>query len=370
MLRFHITKKLPAFTLDIALEASAGVTGMLGPSGAGKTTLLDCIAGLAKPDAGRIELMGETLFEAATGINRAPERRRLGYVFQDPRLFPHMSVAANLDYGQAAAGAIKRDDMIDLLDLAPLLDRRPHHLSGGEKRRVAIGRALLSNPRALLLDEPLSHLDPGRRYEIMPFLESLHRQLALPILYVSHQMDEILRLSDRVVVMRAGRSVAAGGVEEVMNRRDVQTLILGQAAREADLGSFVDARLDRQDTAYGLTEFIIEGGRLTVPHVDKPVGAHVRLRIRARDVSLALAPPAGLSIQNCLQARVTQLLPVGPAQAPAQWDIELRLVAAAGALPLYARITRRAADAMALEPGKPVWALIKSVALASDWDAD
>lgn len=361
VLNVRIKRRVDAFALEIDFEAGNGVTGIIGPSGSGKSMTLQTIAGLAAPDEGHIILDGEVFADAARGVSLAPEHRHIGYVFQDPCLFPHMTVAQNLDYGakrRAVGGVVSRDEVIELLGLAPLLDRRPHRLSGGEAQRVAIGRALLSAPRLFLMDEPLSSLDIRRRREIMPFIEALHRRFDLPIVYVSHNIDEIVRLADRVVVVHGGKVAASGDVAEVLNRLDVQRLILGEGDHDTDMATIVEARIARHDDAHGLSELAFGDSALTLTRLDLPVGASVRLRIHARDVAIATEPPQGLSIQNIIEAKVAGLRPASAAQVD-------MLLAVAGAQSLTARITTRSAERLGLAPGRKVWALVKSVAIAS-----
>lgn len=342
------------FRLDVTLKTGAGrVTALFGPSGAGKSSLANAIAGLLRPDAGRIALDGEVLFDSAKGIDLPPERRRIGYVFQDARLFPHLTVAANLDYGLKRTPRnlrrVARDQVIALLDIAPLLHRRPAGLSGGEKNRVAFGRAVLTSPRLLIFDEPLASLDGARKAEILPFIERLRDELAIPMVYVSHAVEEILRLADDVAVIDAGRVQRVGPT--------VQTLNAGPIihAEAGDPGSVIEAVIAEADAGDGLTALGVNGGRLYVPHLPGArTGARVRLRIRARDVALARERPQGLSILNVLPARITAL-ENGPA---AQIDVALDIGA-----PLWARITRRSARELALTPGTDVYVLIKSVAI-------
>ena len=353
------------FALDLAFTAGNGVTGIIGPSGAGKTTLLQTIAGLFRPRRGRIALGGEVFLDTDAGIFIPPEARRIGYVFQEARLFPHLSVAQNLDYGArrrtTAAAGVSRGEVVDLLGLAPLLGRLPHRLSGGEAQRVAIGRALLSAPRLILMDEPLSSLDMRRRREILPYLDALHRRLDLPILYVSHNIDEIVRLADMVVAIGNGHVAAAGAVAEVLNRHEIQSMVLGEEARAADPASIVEARIIGYDPAHRLTEVEFSGAMLALPHLDLPAGASVRLRIHARDVAIATEPPRGLSIQNVIEARISALRPAGEAQV----DVDLAVGPEARQVKLASRITARAAEQLQLAPGRAVWALVKTVVLAS-----
>lgn len=361
-LNVAITQRVEGFALDVAFEAGVGVTGIIGPSGAGKSMTLGAIAGLTRPQNGRITFGDDVFVDTTQGLFLPPERRRVGYVFQEARLFPHLSVAENLDYGakrRGAASVMSRAEVVDLLGIGALLERRPHRLSGGEAQRIAIGRALLSAPQLLLMDEPLSSLDIRRRREIMPFIEALHRRLDLPTLFVSHNIDEIVRLADRVVVLHGGRVAAIGDVAEVLNRLDVQSLILGEDGSATDPATIIEARVARHDETYRLTELDIGGATLTVSALPLEIGARVRLRLHARDVALATERPHALSIQNVIEARIADIQPAGPSQL----DVELT---AGPALRLHARITHRAAARLELIQGRPVWALVKSVALAND----
>jgi molybdate transport system ATP-binding protein len=359
-LSLAIRHRVDDFSLNVALDAPSGVTGIIGPSGAGKSMMLQIIAGLQRPDYGQITFDGETLSDTEQRTHISPERRRIGYVFQDALLFPHLNVAQNLDYGskrRESTGQISRDDVISLLGISPLLDRRPHHLSGGEAQRVSIGRALLSNPRLLLMDEPLSRLDPRRRADILPFIEALHRQLDLPILYVSHNINEITRLADRVCVLHAGQIMASGGVAEVLNQQDMQRLILS-GENDDDPASIVEAQIEAHDASLHVTTLALGSARLSLPLHDLALGSTVRLRIHARDVAVALERPEGLSIQNIIESQIVEISSV----ASGQLDLALAID---GTHRLNARVTRRAGEQLSLTPGMKVWALIKTVALAS-----
>ncbi len=354
MLEARFTLSLPGgFRLEAALNTGAGrVTALFGPSGAGKSTLANCLAGLLRPDAGRIVLDGEVLFDSATVINLPPNRRRIGYVFQDARLFPHLTVVRNLDYGLSRTPVAQRrvalDQVIDLLDIQPLLHRRPGTLSGGEKSRVAFGRAVLTSPRLLIFDEPLASLDCARKAEILPFIERLRDELGIPMIYVSHAVEEIVRLADEVAVIDRGRILRTGPTVDTLNAETI-----AHAVNE-DPGSVIEAVVARADAGDGLTALSVNGGQLFVPHLPLADGAHIRLRIRARDVALARTRPTDVSILNILPARVTGVVD-GPA---AQADVALDIGA-----PLWARITRRSARELELAPGSEVYALIKSVAI-------
>jgi molybdate transport system ATP-binding protein len=312
--------------------------------------VINAIAGLIRPEFGRIVLGGETLLDTDRAISIPASERRVGVVFQDTRLFPHLTVKANLLYGwqRASEKADARgiDAVIALLALEGLLDRRPRTLSGGEKSRVALGRALLMNPRALLLDEPLAALDAARKAEILPYLDRLVRETKIPMLYVSHSLDEVARLADRMVLIDKGRVIAQGSLFEVTQRLD---LIAG---KELLPGAVLEARVAGHDEPHGLSELVLAAERLIVPRIDRPVGDAVRIRIDAPDVMLALSRPEGVSANNILSASIAAIEETG-----AHADVQLVL----GDARLIARITRRSLDRMGLKPGMPVFAVIKSV---------
>jgi molybdate transport system ATP-binding protein len=355
MLEMAVEKHLDPFTIDVNIACeTTGIVALFGRSGAGKTSLVNMLAGLLRPDRGRIAVNGTPLFDSGQGIDLPPERRRLGYVFQEGRLFPHMSVRANLHYGlrrvPVAERAIGPDQVIALLGLEAILGRRPHRLSGGEKQRVALGRALLASPRLLLMDEPLASLDQPRKDEVLPFIERLRDELKIPIVYVSHSMPEIVRLADTMVLMSDGRVEAVGAVDELTSRLDLRPL-----TGRYEAGAVIQARVAGQDRNFGLTDLIFAGGRLRVPHVNLPVGTHLRLRIRARDVALALEVPRRSSILNAIPAVVRDI----GAEAGPQVDLRLE----AGGASFWARITRRSLVDLGLRPGTAVTALIKAVAI-------
>ncbi len=341
------------FLLDAAFEAPGdGVTSLFGPSGCGKSTILAVIAGLLAPQEGRVALGGTVLLDTARRLALPPEHRRCGLVFQDARLFPHLSVETNLRYGlrRAPRDATGPDfgEVVALLGLEGLLGRRPAGLSGGERQRVALGRALLSRPRLLLMDEPLSALDAARRAEVLPFLARL-RTARLPILYVTHALEEVDALADRIVLLEDGRVLAEGPVEEIAARTD-----LPLAARR-DAGVLVPCEVVAHDTRRGLTRLGFAGGDLLVTLRPEAAGTAMRVRIRARDVAVASEPPRGLSTHNLLPARLTEIVPAGTAP-----EVFLRL--AVGPTTLLARVTRDAVERLGLAPGQEVWALVKSVA--------
>ncbi|HSI40999.1 MAG TPA: molybdenum ABC transporter ATP-binding protein [Xanthobacteraceae bacterium] len=332
----------------------AGITALFGRSGAGKTTIIQMVAGVVRPERGRIVVDDTVFFDSRAGIELPIEARRVGYVFQDARLFPHMSVERNLRYGErrsrAAARPIALGAVVDLLGLKPLLARRPHTLSGGERQRVAIGRALLVQPRLLLMDEPLASLDEARKQEILPYLERLRDELHLPVLYVSHAVEEVLRLADHMVALAEGGIIAAGPVSEVMSRPDLLP-VLGRF----DLGTILECTVARHDTALGLSSLAFADGELRVPLVDVAPGAGVRARIRSRDVALALSEPVDISVTN----RLPGLIAAVERQQGPYADVALDL----GHTLLHATLTTESVERLALRPGLPAWALIKAVAV-------
>jgi molybdate transport system ATP-binding protein len=340
------------FRLAASFESNGRVTALFGRSGAGKSTLVNSIAGLLKPDRGRIEIDGETLFDSATRTNVPAHKRRVGYVFQEGRLFPHLSVKANLLYGRRFTPARSRwgslDEIVELLGIEALLGRRPASLSGGEKQRVAIGRALLSSPRLLLMDEPLAALDQERKSEILPFIERLRDRMLIPIVYVSHAIDEVSRLADTVVFVENGRVGAIGDVNDVLGSR------IEGLADTSDAGSVITAEIVENDRPAGVTRLRHPAGMLSLPLSEVPVGAVVRIRIRARDVALAVGEPGRLSIRNRLAATVVGL---SSGHAP---SVAIHLDIAGD--PLIANVTREAIRDLDLRLGSPVTALIKSAA--------
>jgi molybdate transport system ATP-binding protein len=355
MLEVALRHGFPGFTLDAAFTAPGpGVTALFGPSGCGKSTVLAAVAGLLRPDAGRVALDGVALLDTARGLALPPERRCCGVVFQDARLFPHLSVASNLRYGlrRAPRGATGPgfEEVVALLGIGGLLDRRPLGLSGGERQRVALGRALLARPRLLLMDEPLAALDAPRRAEVLPFLARLRDVARLPILYVTHALEEVDALADMLVLLEAGRVVAAGPVEALAARADLPAL-----ARRRDAGALVPCTVLGQDAARGLTRLGFAGGELLTPlRPGLALGARLRVRLRARDLAVATEPPRGISMHNILPCTLLGIDPAGEA------EVFLRL--AAGPTALLARVTRDSVARLALAPGMPLWALVKSVA--------
>jgi molybdate transport system ATP-binding protein len=353
-LQARFTLERGAFRLDARFDAGRGVTALFGASGSGKTTVLRCIAGLTRAPSGYVALEGQCWQDEARGWFVPAHKRPCGYVFQESSLFAHLSVRRNLAYGWRRIPAAERrtefDRTVELLGLAPLLERMPGNLSGGERQRVAMGRAILASPRLLLMDEPLASLDTGRKAEILYYIERLRDELALPILYVSHALDEVVRLADRVVLLSEGRVLAAGPVGEMTARTELRAY-LGRF----EGGAVIDTRVAEHDLHWGLTRLEFAGGSLFAPDVDALVGERVRVRVRARDVSLALTRPQDASFLNIVPGVVRSIA----ASEGASVDIVLD----AGGAALIARVTRRSVAALGLEPGRGVYALIKSVAI-------
>lgn len=361
------------FDLRLELDLPArGVTALFGRSGSGKTTALRAIAGLHRPTSAFISIAGEVWQDDAKGIFMPVHQRALGYVFQEASLFAHLDVRANLLYGMKRVAAAQRrvgwEQAVDLLGVGPLLDRRPDQLSGGERQRVAIARALLTSPRLLLMDEPLSALDAISKDAILPYLERLHDELAIPVLYVSHAIAEVARLADHVVLLEAGRVVASGDVHEVFSRLDLHSAFVDDMG--ADMGTVIDASIIERDEAYRLSRLAFPGGSLFVGGIERPIGAAVRARVLARDVSLALEAPGLSSILNVLPASVLEIRDDDSDKVL----VALRLGGSAGNVEagigdghanvvLISRITRRSRDLLALQPGSQVFAQVKSVAL-------
>jgi molybdate transport system ATP-binding protein len=353
-LAIDIRHRLGTFLLDAQFETGGGLVALFGRSGAGKTSIVNVIAGLIRPDQGCVTIDGVVLVDTARGLFVPRHRRRIGYVFQEGRLFPHLTVRQNLLYGRWFAPRAERagelERVVDLLGIEGLLERRPGRLSGGEKQRVAIGRALLADPRLLLMDEPLAALDEARRAEILPYIERLRDQSRVPIVYVSHSVAEVSRLASSIVVLSEGRVAAAGPTSEIMHRLDLFPL-----TGRAEAGAIVEATVERHDERFGLTELRSRAGLWRLPRLDAPVGARLRLRVRARDVMLAKTAPVDVSALNVLPGVVAD---IGAHDGPI---VEVRLDCNGEAL--LARLTRYSVERLGLAPGTPVHALVKSVAL-------
>lgn len=333
------------------------MTAIFGPSGSGKSTLLRALAGLERGATGRLSLGREVWLDSARGIDLPVHRRPVGYMFQEARLFPHLSCLGNLRYAEKRARRERQvvgfDEVVDALDLAPLLPRRPAGLSGGERQRVALGRTLLAQPRLLLLDEPMAALDTSRKMEILPYLEALHPRFGIPTLYVSHSVDEVALLADRMLVLRGGRVTTQGRTAEIFEQLD-----LGPLADRRGAASVVAARVVRHDSEYHLTWLDLAGQTLVVPKREHfAEGEEACVVIRARDVSLATRRPQGVSIQNVLAGRVCEVKELeGSAFAEVLVDL--------GAHRLRSRITRLSCYDLKLAIGSPVFALLKSVSLS------
>jgi molybdate transport system ATP-binding protein len=351
---------LGAFTLDAGFEAPIeGVTALFGPSGCGKTTMLRCVAGLQMLRDGYFSIGGEVWQDGA--LFRPPHERSVGYVFQEASLFPHLSVRGNLLYGhrralrRGAEEAARLDDVVALLGMQSLLDRSPLRLSGGERQRVAVGRALLAQPRLLLMDEPLAGLDRLSKDEILPYLEALHTALSIPILYVSHDLAEVERLADHLVLIEAGRVVAYGPLEELQADPALPV------ARLPDAAVALNATVTHYDREYGLTTLAIDGGTIIAPGQYGAPGTPQRVRIGASDVSLARQNPGPSTILNVLPARVAAAEP----QDAAQMNVVVRLGKAGEGARLLARVTRKSWETLGARPGDPVHVQVKSVALVA-----
>ncbi|MEO0036053.1 MAG: hypothetical protein RLZZ501_2076 [Pseudomonadota bacterium] len=356
MLEIEVSRRQGPITIEIALAAGSGVTALFGRSGSGKTSLINMVAGLARPDRGRIAVAGRVLFDSRAGVDLPPEARRLGYVFQEHRLFPHLSVRANLCFGMNRLAAAERtvpfERVVAVLGIEALLDRRPARLSGGERQRVAIGRALLASPRILLMDEPLASLDARRKDELLPFIAGLSRQFGVPILYVSHSIEEVLRLADTLVLIDQGRLAAVGPVEDLLSS-PAHAGLIGQS----EAGSVLSATVAASPPVNGISRLDFPGGQIKVAALDLPVGTALRVRIHARDVAVSVAvPPSGLSVRNQWPARVREITP----RADDQVDLRLDC----GGVGLWSRITAEAQAELGLVPGQAVTALVKALTIA------
>lgn len=341
----------PGFTLDVDLELPArGVTAIFGPSGSGKTTLLRCMAGLERSPAGRLVVNGEVWQDGRRWL--PTHKRPLGYVFQEASLFPHLTVMGNLLYGRrrSAAQRVSMEQAIELLGIAHLLDRKPDRLSGGERSRVSIARALAVSPRILLMDEPLASLDLKRKQDILPYIARLNEELDIPIIYVSHSPNEVARLADHLVAVENGRVLACGPLAETLTRLDTP-IRLGE-----DAGTILDATVVEIDHAWHLVRVEFAGGSLWAGDQGLTVGSRVRVRVLARDVSLASAPPSQSSIQNVLQGRVDA---IADDDHPGLVLVRAQI----GNVMFLSRLTKRAAASLGVVPDQTVWLQVKSVAL-------
>jgi molybdate transport system ATP-binding protein len=353
-LRVDVVHRLGTFELAARFAAEGRLTALFGRSGAGKTSLINIIGGLLRPERGRVEVDGTVLVDTDRGLFVPKHRRRVGYIFQEHRLLPHLTVRQNLLYGRWFTPTVERrgtlESVVDLLGIGALLDRRPGLLSGGEKQRVAIGRALLASPRLLLMDEPLASLDEARKAEILPYIERLRDEARIPIVYVSHSIAEVTRLADTMVLLTDGKVAANGPVAEIMGRLDLFPL-----TGRYEAGAVLEMTVASHDARYQLTALQSPAGQLRVPQLALPVGAAVRAHIRARDVVIGLKPPEQLSAQNVLVGTVAE---IGPLAGPV---VDLRLDM--NGQSVLARVTRSSIDRLGLAPGLTVYAIIKSIAL-------
>jgi molybdate transport system ATP-binding protein len=351
-LTVSLRHRFPGLTLDLDFEAPSGLTVLFGRSGSGKTSIVHAVAGLLRPDSGRITANGAVLLDTARAINLPPHKRRLGYVFQEARLFPHLTVAQNLAFGRwfAPKAPDQTARIVALLGIGPLLHRRPAALSGGERQRVALGRAILSNPRLLAMDEPLAALDEARKAEILPYLERLRDETQLPILYVTHSAAELARLATTVVLIEAGRVTRAGPAAELL--ADPTT---APALGLREVGAILVAKVAAQE-GDGLTRLDTSAGPLWLPRLHAPLGHALRIRILAQDVLLALERPSGISALNILPATITNIRAGEGPGALVQLQV--------GREKMLARITQRSATSMNLQPGLQVHCVLKAVSVA------
>jgi molybdate transport system ATP-binding protein len=349
-----LKRKQGNFSIETSFSAKeAGVTALFGRSGAGKTSVINMVAGLVRPDRGHVIVNGRRLFDSQRGINVSPEHRGFGYIFQDGRLFPHLSVRSNLTYGMNLTPRARRyvtlEQVVELLGIRLLLERRPAKLSGGEKQRVAIGRALLTSPTLLLMDEPLASLDGARKAEVLPFIARLPRELSIPILYVTHSVGEILRLADTLVVLDSGSVLGKGPVEDLMSSLDILPLM-----GNSQLGAVIRTLVEAQDEQAGLTHLRFTGGLLRVPRFNSGVGEKIRVRIYARDVAVAVQRPSGTSVQNVFQGTVEEIHRTNGA------NVNVRLNVGS---PIVAKISPQANTELALKTGQKVYALVNNVSV-------
>lgn len=352
MLELNFSQTLGTHRLQVAENLPAsGITAVFGVSGAGKTSLINAISGLTRPEQGRIVLNDRVLYDAEKKICLPPEKRRVGYVFQDARLFPHYNVLGNLRYGMAKSMAGQFDKLVALLGIEQLLERLPGGLSGGEKQRVAIGRALLTAPELLLLDEPLASLDIPRKRELLPYLQRLAREINIPVLYVSHSLDEILHLADKVMVLEAGAVKAFGNLEDVWG-----SSVMNPWLPQEQQSSILKVSVLEQHPHYAMTALALGDQHIWVNRLDKPLQAAARIRIQATDVSLVLQPSGNTSIRNTLRAKVVQNYDLD-GQVEVQLDVSGRT--------LWARISPWARDELNIKPGLWLYAQIKSVSITA-----
>lgn len=356
VIEIAVRHRLGAFELDASFASAGRLTALFGRSGSGKTSLVNIIGGLIAPTEGRVVVDGQVLVDTQAGVFVPKHKRRIGYVFQEARLFPHLTVRQNLLFGRwfaprdATTGS-ELPGVLDLLGIGHLLERRPGALSGGEKQRVAIGRALLSKPRLLLMDEPLASLDEARKAEILPYIERLRDEIGVPIVYVSHSVAEVVRLATTLVTVDQGRVTACGSTGEVMSRLGV-----GGLSGAVEAGSIIEARVAGHDADYDLTRLATRAGTLQVARSAMRPGGRVRVRILASDVLISLGPPVGVSALNVLPGRIVAIGERATGGA-------VELLIDCGGEKLLARLTAKSVDALGLAPGSAVHAVIKSVSI-------
>jgi len=354
-IKFSFELEQEGFQLNAEAELPGmGITALFGASGSGKTTLLRCIAGLEQAEKGQLTINGESWQDSAKGLFTPPHKRALGYVFQEAALFPHLRVKANLEYGwRRTPGAERKGNLnhiCDILGIGELLQRYPHQLSGGEKQRVALGRALLNSPQLLLMDEPMAALDRPRKAEIMPYLERLHAEADIPILYVTHDLEELARIADYLALIEKGHILKQGPLAEMFASIDLPI------ARDEGAGAIIKTQITQHDDEYHLTHLHFCGGEILVSRIERAVGEPLNIRIHARDVSLALQPPGESSILNVVQATVMEMADQTAGRIMVRLD--------AGGTPLLARITHKSQARLGIETGMSVYAQIKSVAVS------
>ncbi|MGE4496756.1 MAG: molybdenum ABC transporter ATP-binding protein [Deferribacterales bacterium] len=352
MLEFRALKRYPAFTLDVSFKTTEGmVTGLFGRSGSGKTSIINIAAGLVKPDEGYVSVGGKVLYDSRNKINLPAPSRNSGYIFQDGRLFPHMTVEANLRYGMKRSAEnghkAKFDDVVELLGIGGLLKRRPHRLSGGEKQRAAIGRALLSSPDFLLMDEPLSALDSNRKEELIPFIGKMVQTFKLPVLYVTHSIDELFSLCDNVVLMNNGKCTDSGSVEDVVSR-PANREILSLSGRVSVLRAYAVSESEPSIITF-------ENGKLGIPTSKHATGTELRVAVHSDDVTLALTKPTGLSARNIMKGTVTAMDRSDDGAVAVTVDV---------GLPVYATVTRSAVSELGIRTGMEIYVIMKTIALS------
>lgn len=354
MIELNIKQQLGTLRLDVSEELPAeGITAVFGVSGAGKTSLINAISGLTRPQEGRIVINGRVVVDCKTSVFLPPEKRRIGYVFQDARLFPHYRVKGNLQYGMDTSMKGQFEQIVSLLGIEQLLSRFPVTLSGGEKQRVAIGRALLTAPDLMLMDEPLASLDEPRKRELLPYLERLTREIKIPILYVSHSLDEILRLAQHIVILEQGKVLASGAIDKVWASTSLRPWLPENAQ-----DSLLNVAFWKQHETYAMSALRLGDDVLWVKKLDMQPGETMRIKIKSSDVSLSLVQPEKSSIRNILPATVEELLEI-----EGQIDVQLRI---AGDNTLWARITPWAADELGIHAGQQLYAQVKSVSIGKE----